>query len=235
MRKKLLAFILLASAYVFTISGVAAAQGIYPSGSTGLDVSYPNCKSKIPQSTFGVVGVTGGLFYSYNNCLVNEASNFSNLSLYINTGWYAQSSHLNPSSPLQCTDGDSNCLAYNYGYNAALDALSYANSKNLTSSTWWLDVETSNSWSTDTNQNRNSLQGSYDALKSTGVSTIGAYSTTAQWQTITGGWQNDWPNWGATTVRTARQASAYCSGHQFTGGPTYLIQFSGKLDQDYAC
>jgi hypothetical protein len=93
-----------------------------------------------------------------------------------------------------------------------------------------------NTWNIDTAQNQNSLQGSYDALKSNSATTIGAYSTTAQWQSITGGWKNGWPNWGATTWDTAKQAAKYCTGHQFTGGPTLLIQFNiKKLDQDYAC
>ena len=227
--------IVLASAYIFTISGSAVAQGIYVSGTNGVDVSYPNCSARLSKAAFGIVGVTGGLLYSHNNCLAAEAASFSNSSLYMNTGWYDQSSHLNSSSPLQCAGGDNNCLAYNYGYNAALDAINYANSQGAHSSTWWLDVETSNSWNSDANQNRSSLQGSYDALKNSGAVTIGAYSTTAQWQSITGGWLNGWPNWGASTWSTARQAATYCSGHQFTGGTTYLIQYRGKLDQDYAC
>jgi hypothetical protein len=235
MRKKLLSLVLLASAYIFVISGVASAQGVYPSGSTGVDVSYPNCNARISRTSFGIVGATGGLAYSYNGCLTTESANFSNLSLYMNTGWYAQSPHINPTTPRQCAAGDNNCLAYNYGYNAALDALNYSHGKNVRSSAWWLDVETSNTWSSDINQNRSSLQGSYDALKAAGAATVGAYSTTAQWQSITGGWLNNWPNWGATTWTTSKQAAKYCSGHQFTGGPTYLIQYSGKLDQDYAC
>jgi hypothetical protein len=36
-------------------------------------------------------------------------------------------------------------------------------------------------------------------------------------------------------VHTARQAAQFCTGHQFTGGPTALIQFTGFLDQDHAC
>ena len=235
MRNKLVSFVVLVSAYILTISGVAAAQGAYISGTSGLDVSYPNCSARISKTAFGIVGVTQGLFYSYNGCLASQAAHFSDLSLYMNTGWYAQSSHINPSSPKQCLAGDNNCLAYNYGYDAALDAMSYANTQGVHSSSWWLDVETANSWNTDTSQNRSSLQGSYNALLDSGVSAVGVYSTTAQWQSITGGWLNGWANWGASTWSTARQAATYCSGHQFTGGPTYLIQYKGKLDQDYAC
>lgn len=214
----------------------AAATSTYPSGSTGYDVSWPNCTAKAPaHPVFGIVGVSDGTGYSQNPCLANEASWFTTPSLYVNTGWYNQSSHINPFSPKVCASGDNNCLAYNYGYNAGLYALSYASSQNVHSSVWWLDVETSNTWNSDTIQNRNSLQGEYDALAANGVTEIGVYSTTYQWDTVTGTWLNGWPSWGATTVRTASKAATFCSGHQFTGGPTYLIQYVGTLDLDYAC
>ncbi|HEX9036837.1 MAG TPA: hypothetical protein VF808_07580 [Ktedonobacterales bacterium] len=215
---------------------VAPTASIYPTGATGYDVSWPNCSAKPPaHPPFGIVGVNDGTGYSQNPCLAQEAAWFPALSLYANTGWYNQSSHINPNSPKVCASGDNNCLAYNYGYNAGLYALNYANSQNLHASVWWLDVETGNTWNADTTQNRNSLQGEYDALIANGVTTVGVYSTTYQWDTITGTWLNNWPNWGATTVHTASQAAKFCTGHQFTGGPTYLIQFTGSLDQDYAC
>jgi hypothetical protein len=218
----------------FTPAGTASSP--YASGTVGYDVSWPNCGATPPtHPAFGIVGVTDGTGYSQNPCLAQEAAWFSNLSLYVNTGWYDQSSHINPNSPKQCAAGDEDCLAYNYGYNAGLYALSYANSLGIQASTWWLDVETGNTWNADTTQNRNSLQGEYDALLANGVTTVGVYSTTAQWDSITGTWLNNWPGWGATTVRTAKQAATFCTGHRFTGGPTYLIQFSGSLDRDYAC
>jgi hypothetical protein len=215
----------------------AAAIAPYPSGSTGYDVSWPNCAAKPPtHPSFGIVGVNDGAGYSQNPCLAQEAAWFPSLSLYVNTGWYDQSSYINPNSPKVCASGDNNCLAYNYGYNAGLYALNYANSQNVHASVWWLDVETGNTWNTDTTQNRNSLQGEYDALIANGVTTVGVYSTTYQWGVITGSWLNNWPNWGATTVRSASRAATFCTGHQFTGGPTYLIQYTGSsLDQDYAC
>ena len=207
----------------------------YTSGQVGTDVSWPNCTASKPKSSFGIVGVTGGTVYSQNSCLAAEASWYSKLSLYANTGWYDQSSYINPNSPKTCQPGDANCLAYNYGYNAGLQAASYAASLGVSSTTWWLDVETGNSWNADTMQNQNSLQGERDALINSGATTVGIYSTTAQWNEITGSWQNGWPNWGATTWHTAKQAKTYCTGHEFTGGPTYLLQFTGTLDQDYAC
>ena len=234
---KLLALLVMAFAGSLLFLGQnALALGIYASGTTGYDVSYPNCASKKPSGAFGIVGVTGGINFSQNSCLSLESGWFKNTSYYLNSGYPGAnrgSDYLN--SPKICDSSDLNCLAYNYGYNAGLYALNYAKTHNLVSDTWWLDVETMNTWTSDALQNRQSLQGEYDALADKGIHTIGAYSTTYQWDLITGRWKNNWPNWGATTWTTAKQAAKYCTGHEFTGGKTYLIQFTGRLDQDYAC
>ena len=235
--KRKLATLATAFIMLLTWSGQAAAQGVYISGTTGIDVGYPNCSARLPNVSFGIVGVTGGLGFSANKCLAEEASHFSNLSLYINTGYPGQSYGLNYQNwPKACTAADLNCLAYNYGYNAGQYAVSYAKSQGVWGSVWWEDVETMNTLTNDALQNQNSLQGEYDALIAAGATTVGVYSTTAQWTAITGGWKNLWPSWGATTWRTAKQAATYCTGHEFTGGPSYLMQYTGKnLDQDYAC
>lgn len=221
-------------------SSVVAAQGQYPSGSTGVDVSWPNCSSTIPKlSAFGIVGVNNGMGFSQNPCLKSEASHFLNLSLYANTGYPDQSYGLNYQNwPQACAADDTACLAYNYGYNAGQYALTASNNAGLSGvKTWWLDVETMNTWSPDPLQNQSSLKGEADALLAGGADTVGIYSTTAQWKAITNSWQNGWPSWGATTWTTARQAATFCTGHEFTGGPSYLMQFTPRhsLDQDYAC
>lgn len=218
-------------------SGSAAALGQYSSGSTGVDVSWPNCSASIPKASFGIVGVTGGLNFTKNSCLKAEASHFTNLSLYTNTGYPGKSTGLNyQSAPKACDTSDLDCLAYNYGYNAAQFAFNYAQNSGVYANTWWLDVETMNSWSS-VDENKGSLQGQIDALKDSGINTVGIYSTTYQWGVITDGWQNNLPSWGATTWTQARQAAKYCHGHEFTGGPSYLMQYTPKrsLDRDVAC
>ena len=77
---------LLATAVLF--GSTAMAQGVYTSGTVGNDVSWPNCSAKPPSSAaFGIVGVTGGLSFSQNNCLAKQSNWFNNLSLYVNTGY----------------------------------------------------------------------------------------------------------------------------------------------------
>ena len=235
---KLFSFVSAVLAGPVILGSVASASSLYPTGSTGVDISYPNCSAVVPKVTFGIVGVTGGLAYGPNNCLKAEASKFADPSLYLNTGLNASSSSSYYTQAQVGCNGDVSCAAYNYGYNSGKAAVNYAASQGVSSAKWWLDVETSNTWNTDVLQNQKSLQGAYDALVASGITTIGAYSTTAQWQTITGGWQNGWANWGATTWTTASQAQAYCTGHQFTGGPSLLMQYKSKqskIDQDVAC
>jgi hypothetical protein len=236
--KKLIAFIGALCAVVTLSFAPTFASSIYATGSTGVDLSYPNCSVSVPKVAFGVVGVTGGLVFSTNSCLKAEAGHFNNLSLYMNTGLNASSSSPYYVQAQAGCNGDAYCAAYNYGFNAAQSALTYAASRGVSSPKWWLDVEAANSWNSDTVQNQKSLQGAYDALIQSGATTVGVYSTTAQWTSVTGNWQNNWPSWGATTWTTAKQAQTYCTGHQFTGGPSLLMQFKSKqskLDQDVAC
>lgn len=236
--KKLLSFSLLALVTAIIPTSNAFASTFYQTGSVGIDVSYPNCATKLPTADFGIVGVNGGRVYNYNPCLAAQAKKFGNLSLYINTGLNAT-----PDSPYyvaaqQGCNGDALCAAYSYGYAAAVDSLNYAASQGVSSTKWWLDVETENSWNADVMQNRQSLKGAYDALVASGASLVGVYSTTYQWGVITGDWQNNWPSWGATTWTSAKQAKTYCTGHEFTGGPTLLIQFidrKSKVSRDLAC
>jgi hypothetical protein len=236
--KKLVSFVSSALAIVFIAAPVVSASSVYPTGSTGVDVSYPNCSTKLSAATFGLVGVTNGIVYGHNSCLAAEARAFPNLSLYVNTGLNASASSSYYTQAQVGCNGDVLCAAYNYGTNAAKDAIAYAQSQGVSSSKWWLDAETMNTWNSDVTQNQKSLQGEYDALIANGATTVGVYSTSAQWQSISGSWQNQWPSWGATAWTTAKQAQTYCIGHQFTGGPSLLMQFKSKqsrVDQDVAC
>src|SRR6476659_5855853 len=150
--KKILLSIATLSLAIFYLGGFAAAQGQYVSGSTGVDVSWPNCSANIPKVAFGVVGVTNGLGFSTSPCFAAQASKFSNLSLYVNTGYPGATSanaQTYKNTPKTCLDTDLNCIAYNYGYNAGLYAYNAAANAGVRSSSWWLDVETMNTWSAD--------------------------------------------------------------------------------------
>jgi hypothetical protein len=151
---------------------------------------------------------------------------------------------------------NSDACAWMYGYNmAAQDAswlTSAADALNAQESTviapdtsasypWWLDVETANSWQTDTTMNVADLQGMIAALRAAGATSVGVYSTSTQWSSIAGGTSTTAagslygvPNWipGATTQAGA---ASNCNLPSFTGGAVTLTQWTGTLDNDYAC
>ena len=78
MKKVVLSFTAALMALLLT-TGVAAAQGQYRKGTTGVDIGWPNCTASVPSATFGIVGVTDGLGYSSSPCLAKEASYFKRL------------------------------------------------------------------------------------------------------------------------------------------------------------
>jgi hypothetical protein len=258
-------------AAVATAAGVSIAwAGPASAGSVGRDVSYPQCSDALPSSAaFAIVGVGGGRAFSANPCFATQyawaAKRPSTPGVYVNTGNPApRSAYYWPVSgardPALCRDStsvtDAGC-AYDYGWHAATAALAVAAQARVPRTiTWWLDVETVNSWNGDARANTADLQGMVDKLRSAGVAEVGIYSTARQWTSITGGytrstaasyrtaWRSAFvprfplevaPLWVATGGDRAA-ASAAC-GTSFTGGPTRLVQYAdgSGFDADLVC
>jgi len=261
---------------VLTIAAVTAVIGAGPAGATedaapGHDISHPQCGGELPSGgTFGIVGLNQGRPFSTNPCLSDQyrwaAGRPGSAAIYVNTGNPAPSSdYYWPESgsrdPALCTDSSSTTdpgCAYNYGWHAAANSL--ATGKGLGTAalghTWWLDVETTNTWNGDGVANTALVQGMYDYLRSHGVEQVGLYSTSYQWRKITGGYSGDtagdyqaaWqaqivpdfplhqaPLWIATAANSGT-ARANCAT-SFTGGPTVMVQFIGKdgFDTNLTC
>lgn len=215
----------------------AEATNLYRRGAAGIDVSWPNCHATPPTRTaFGIVGVTAGKNFTVNPCLPQEARWFSQLSLYTNTAYPGIHYGRRYSTyPRRCPVNDTRCLAYNYGYNAGRFAADTSLKQGVLAPTWWLDVETINSWTMDAKQNRQSLAGMLDALTAAGARNFGFYSQPAMWQAITNNWRVNLPNWVASGQKNQNAAVSFCKDNDFTGGGTELVQYLGRLDQDVAC
>jgi hypothetical protein len=196
-----------ASVIAATVSPAGAIALTAPAGSVGYDISWPQCSTataSLPtHGAFGVVGVNHGRAFTHNTCLKTlfdamSAHNYPT-GLYINTGnpLAAKSAVHRPASgkkaPALCRDNtddtDLGC-AYDYGWQAAADSVAFARAQAvpITTRTWWLDVETANSWSDDPVANAADLQGAADALHALGVSDVGIYSNAKNWSAITGGY-----------------------------------------------
>jgi cell division septation protein DedD len=214
----------------------------YPAGGRGHDISFPQCNRPLPHiEAFAVIGVTGGRPFTSNPCLFNEYA-WATLaptapSLYMNiSGAFGSNADAGNSGPAgNCQPGDTPCIAYNYGFNAAHDAHAHASSAGVASQTWWLDVETANSWWSETAYNQRVIQGAHAFFALSGL-TVGVYSTNYQWNLLMGSYSPGLPVWYATAAGYAG-APAYCANfYDFAGGGVLLVQYyGGDFDADYAC
>ena len=229
----------------------------------GFDVSYPQCGAALPGGAdFAVVGVDGGRPFDVNPCLAEQiawARGFGRPAYYVNTANPGPrlSDHwpLGQRAPRRCTRAkpDSEACAFDYGVNAAKDAFARARAAALSAgapdvrrSTWWLDVETHNTWeSLEYGETRKYLRndtavlaGMKHALLRRGVRAVGVYSTAHQWERITGGASlGQAPVWYAGVGSRSLAASRCRARFSFTGGPVRMTQYrtGSGLDGDLRC
>jgi len=223
----------------------------------GFDISYPQCGGPYPSKpAFAIIGVNGGRVFSANACLASQITwgGGTAAELYVNTGnpGPALSSFWprGQTTPRVCdaANPDTADCAFDYGWNAAKHSFETAQGAyqqlGITTSpaaaTWWLDVETSNSWRDNVALNVAALQGEVAYLRDVaGILRLGFYSTTVQWGVITGGTKvfAAYPSWGAGSP-SEKAARNLCDSTttSFTGGPLTLVQypFSG-FDADLRC
>lgn len=229
-------------------STVVTSSSLLPHAAFGYDISNYQCSSPKsstassslpPTSTFSVIEAAGWLDSANNTCLAAEAAwataaagtGGAHYSLYL----FMNSPGTNPTAaalyangpagtcaslPPSSTYTQQSCIAYNYGYEGALAAVSYASSVGVSSPLWWLDVEGTNLsgsewsnfnngqyWSSNTSWNDDTIQGAIDALRSLNL-TAGIYSTSVQFPTIAG-----------TYVPTGAQVPLWIAGAPWTNPP----------------
>ncbi|MEA3216067.1 MAG: hypothetical protein QOJ19_2223 [Acidimicrobiia bacterium] len=245
-----------------------------PDREVGYDVSYPQCPAlattppSLPSpAAFTIVGVNDGLAYSENACFVqlyrwaqgrspvghgDDNGNDPDIAFYANTGnpgpAVSKRWPTGQSFPRACDGSWNVACSYDYGWNAAGYTVDVVDAKLpggvAFNATWWLDVETANSWNkTDLATNVAALEGFRDRLAIEAPSqTVGFYSTQRQWGLITGATSPgsrinarfaDAPNWVAGATEST--APEYC-GDTFTGAPVVLVQYvKDGLDHDMRC
>jgi hypothetical protein len=210
LRSSILALAVLAA--LLAVPGTASAAPT----TVGYDVSYPQCDSSLPRDrAFAIIGVNGGLSTRANPCLAEQLAWAWGSSgavpaqpraqLYLNTA--------NPGELLTqittwpkrgvtpygtCTGTNSASCSWQYGWERAQNSLvsfftPAAKAARVDSQpgryTWWLDVETANTWQKGSTEararNRATLEGMTAYLVSRG-GRVGLYSTNQQWAGIVG-------------------------------------------------
>lgn len=229
---------------------------------TGIDISWPQCGTEMPEPPgFAVVGVNGGVPDTTNPCLAAQlawaagtggASGGSPVPVYVNTAnpgaagswwWPASNAYggnqvTNPYG--MCTGTATAACAYIYGYALAFEDANHRGVPDPAHRLWWLDVETLNSWSSDTKANTAVLEGMTAYLESIGGQ-VGIYSTGYQFGEIAGvidsgsnlNKLNEW----IAGADSAASAQANCAADPLTPGGTVMqTQFTTEsFDYNVTC
>jgi hypothetical protein len=222
-------------------SATSAASDPFKSGSSGYDISYPECGHSYPSGgAFWVVGVDGGRPFTPNPCLASEFAAAPKSptapGVYMNTGYSAKysanvvSDCSSQSASIQGSKTEQQAWAI--GCSEGEYSLSYFANKlhGAAVSMWLLDIETANSWSSRT-LNQYAIRGIVDKLTATSSAIpVGIYSNSTFWVRITGG------NWNPSGAVADWVTSGGTCGTGFSGMPVWLVQgSSGGFDSDLAC
>ena len=234
----------------------------YASGTSGYDVSYPQCTSSTSYSSggFAIIGLGGGRPFTANDCATSEwgaalAAGATSISIYINTGYsgaysreitsacstnvpatYKSGSKLAQAWEIGCSEAD---FAFKTALSDGVSPNAPASALNVAGGMWWADIETGNSWSTNTSLNQAAIQGIVSELASP-VNTaygseaglpVGIYSNTTFWNKITG--KSSWTPSGSSADWIAGNK---CSS-TFDGNPAYVAQYGTTAvgDADTTC
>ncbi len=226
----------------------------YPAAGSGYDASYPSaqCNTSTYPPGFAIIGLGGGRPFTTNACLTNEWNHASTSgtpaapSLYFNTGYagaYAKQitagcqnavGHAPIPSSVTGHQRSTEEQAWEIGCSEAAYAALHEPG---TPAMWWADVETGNSWSTNTTYNDLAIDGIAYEMSSLGTPT-GFYSTPAMWDKIAGAGFASTP---AVDADWQPASSSSCPASGFSNSPVWLIQYGtvtaggASFSQDVAC
>ena len=264
------AAVLAAASLALGVPAAAAHPG--DDAEVGYDVSYPQCDDALPDDpAFAVVGVNGGLATRPNPCLAEQlawaaerttgaVATQPRLQLYVNTANPGQVRDRVTTWPSRgrtpygrCEGDNSRACSWRYGWERAavtvreffVPAAEDAGvDPDPGEHTWWLDVETTNTWQTGSAparaRNRAALEGMAARLAATGAD-VGLYSTGHQWRRITGVVPEDSPlhdldSWLAGARSLAGARAACLRDPLVDGGDVVLTQYVvDGLDHDHGC
>jgi hypothetical protein len=260
-----------AVAAVALLLGLPATGAAAATAAVGYDVSHPQCDEDLPgDPAFGVVGVNGGLATTANPCLAEQLRWAAGapgadgaqprLQLYVNTANPGEQRHRVSTWPVAwstpygpCDYGNTAACSWQYGWDRARDTVNEVFAPAAEAAgvdpdparyTWWLDVETANTWQSGSAaaqaRNRAALEGMAAYLIARGGS-VGVYAVPAQWREVAGTvtWDSNLyrlDSWLPGAV-TESGAEANCRREPLTnGGRVALSQYvRDGLDRNVVC
>jgi hypothetical protein len=226
----------------------------YPSGQAFAIVGVNGGKASNFNPCFGSVNLvtsewawaqtsTGRTRQAKAQLYVNTGNPGDVLAQYNVTDWPTSSDPtIDPYGTCSGTWTDDLPCSWEYGYERALADINFVGAAGVAAGgkKWWLDIETANSWTSDTGKNQASLEGMVYALEQAGA-TVGIYSSSGAWSSLFGPVKDTSPLYSLNEwrpgARTLSQAVSNCSLAPFEGnGHVEITQYvSAHLDYDHSC
>jgi hypothetical protein len=202
----------LAAVATLAVPGTAAAAPT----TVGYDVSYPQCRTELPDDrAFAVVGVNGGLSTRANPCLQDQLTwawessgaveEQPRAQLYLNTAnpgqlldWITTWPERGSTPYGSCDGTNSTACSWQYGWERARNSVvsfftPAARAARVDSQparyVWWLDVETINTWQVGSDDALARNRATLEGMTEYLLSRdarVGIYSTGQQWSQIAG-------------------------------------------------
>jgi hypothetical protein len=199
-------------------------------------------KSAVYANTGNPSGVAGIAWWPTSNVFYHTTDG-SNADTNTNTGYDAVTVPNGAYGDCSSTN-DAGC-SYVYGYAKAYDDVNHRGVPSTSPAglpwTWWLDVETTNTWeSTNLTPNLADLEAMASYFHTVAGASVGIYSTSYQWNLITGTPASTplagLANW-IPGARTLKAAQSNCGLKPFTpNSAVVLTQYTAnQLDSDYSC
>jgi hypothetical protein len=242
-----------------------------PDPRVGYDVSHPQCDRTLPAGrAFAVVGVNGGLSTRANPCLTEQLTwawessgavpDQPDAQVYLNTANPGQVRDWVTTWPTEgrtpygeCDGENTTACSWQYGWERAQNSVvsfftPAARAARVDSQparyTWWLDVETMNTWQSGSDEaldrNRATLEGMTAYLHSRDAE-VGIYSTGQQWAEIVGTVEPDstlagLDSWLAGSTTRAEARAACRETPLVPEGRVTLSQYVvDGLDRNHSC
>ena len=212
----------------------------------GFDVSWPQCSGATARHmpahrpSYLILGLTHGRGHTENPCLAAQLAWAQQhdvpVGAYLVVSYpTVQQRAAAETGAFGTCHGDLACRLRNDGAAQAADAIAVMRNADAPAPMVWVDVEFRHvqRWPRSHSNNVRVLQGVLAGLRAAGVP-YGVYTTAYMWQSITGGWRVDVPNWlpggGGNRAKAKRMCRATA-----TGGPTWVVQYTRSLDEDLTC
>lgn len=235
---------LLIALSAFGVAGESAASAASSSYTHGYDISWPQCHGRHAHSVPGgrpsyvILGLTHGTGHTTNPCLGGQLAwarhHHSRVGGYL-VASYPSHRDLREANRVGHCRGGMLCRLRTDGARQVLDALRTLHRVHMRSPMVWLDVEfrSTHGWKHSHRRNRAVIEGMVNTLHAN-HKRFGVYTTGYMWHVIVGRYRLRVPQWLPSGLASARRTKAMCR-QTATGGPTWLVQYTQRLDQDLTC